>query len=340
MKEQLKDIYQPIENDLACMEKILRDSIVNSDHKTISEISQYVLESTGKMLRPSLVLLTARAVHGKNDDFPREKVTKLAAAVELVHLASLVHDDVIDHAHIRHKRPTVNIKWGPEVSIALGDYLYSTAFRLIGECGHIEVMTSVTSAIKEISEGELTQICERDNHQLIKKRYFDIIRKKTACLFSASCHIGALITCASAQQVRNMLEFGLNFGMAYQVIDDLIDLVGEEHSLGKVPRQDLSVGELTLPLLHLLESVTDEEGDAIRKLILSKNIQKTIDELRGLLERSQSLEKTKDTILDYISRAKNSLEVLTDSPYKDALLMLTDLIYYARKEKPHAEIKI
>ena len=137
-----------------------------------------------------------------------------------------------------------------------------------------------------------------------------------------------------------MLEFGLNFGMAYQVIDDLIDLVGEENSLGKVPRQDLSVGELTLPLLHLLESVTEEEGEAIRQLILSKNIQRTIDELKGLLESSQSLEKTKDTILGYILKAKVCLESLSDSPYKDGLLMLTDLIYYARKENPHAEIKI
>ena len=176
---QLKDIYHPIQKDLMDVEKALRANLENTNIKPVLGISEYLLGAQGKRLRPALLILSARATQQQPAITPPSMIT-LAAAVELVHMASLVHDDVIDHAKTRHHRPTINLRYDQEISIVLGDYLYAVAFELISSCRNSDIVSCISQAAKAMCEGELVQICERDNFELLKERYFSIVKKKTA----------------------------------------------------------------------------------------------------------------------------------------------------------------
>jgi len=324
MTMQLKEIYRPIEKELVDVEKVLKDCLRNSRHKSIFEMSNYLISGEGKKLRPALVLLSAKATH--NSPNTREQLTKVASAMELIHIASLMHDDVIDHSQLRHNRPTVNCKWGEDVAITLGDYLYSTAFELISSCNNLDVLQCISSATKAMCEGELLQVCERDNLNLLKERYILIVKKKTAAIFAASCQSGVLLSNPQGHLESILKEYGLNFGIAFQIIDDYLDLVGEEKKLGKDPGQDLGVGEMTLPLLNLLDSVDKSEKEKIKILLNSKGSKESLGRIKSRLIDSEAPSKTKAAALSYISLAKEKIDILSDSPYKDSLLSLADFI--------------
>jgi octaprenyl-diphosphate synthase len=181
---ELRQILWPIEKDLSKVKEILRTSLGDSRNPSISKICHYLLESGGKRLRPALVLLSAKA--SRADSIVNHGLIKLAAAIELIHISSLIHDDIIDAASLRHNRPTINAQWGQDVSIALGDYLYSIAFGLISEFGNLDVLKCISSGMRSMCEGELLQVCERDNLDLLKERYILIVKKKTAALFATS----------------------------------------------------------------------------------------------------------------------------------------------------------
>ena len=252
MKMRLKDIYSPIEKELAKVEEILRSSLGDSGYGRISDMSEYLLDAKGKRLRPALVIFSAKAASRSASPLTTRRLADIAAAMELVHMASLIHDDVIDHATLRHNKPTVNRKWGSDISIALGDYLYAVAFELISKCGYADILGCISSAAKAMCEGELIQVCERDNLDLLRQRYIMIVRKKTASLFAASCRAGAMLTNHDTFIQEGLREYGMNFGIAFQIADDCLDLIGKERDLGKEPGADFKMGELTLPALNLV----------------------------------------------------------------------------------------
>ncbi|MFH1784769.1 MAG: polyprenyl synthetase family protein [bacterium] len=322
---QLKQIYKPIEKELSDVERLLQDRLKNIDHKPIEEISTYVLNVGGKRLRPALVLLSAKASQAQTS-ITHQSMISVAAAIELIHAASLVHDDVLDHSNIRHNKPTINYKNGEDVAIALGDYLYATAFDLISTCGNMDILQCISSATKAMCEGELIQVCERNNLNLLKERYLLIIKKKTASLFAASCESGTLISTSHKSLHNALQEYGLNFGLAFQIIDDYLDFVGEEQDLGKLPGQDIQVGELTLPALNLLESVPAEERNKIKTLLASKKSKTSLERIRSKMFDSDASGKTKETASFYINTAKKKISVLNPSPYKESLLSLGDFI--------------
>lgn len=322
---QLKEIYRPIEKELIDVEQVLKEHLKDTDHKSIKEIITYVLNAGGKRLRPALVLLSAKASQSQTS-ISHQSVISIAAAVELIHAASLIHDDVLDHSNIRHNNPTVNYKKGEDVAIALGDYLYATAFDLISTCCNMDILQCLSSATKAMCEGELIQVCERDNLNLLKERYLFIIKKKTASLFAASCKAGALISLDQESLYNALGEYGLNFGIAFQIIDDYLDFVGEEQKLGKLPGQDMEVGEVTLPILNLLESVSEEERKEIKMLLTSKQNKDSLQIIRSQLFNSEASFKTKEMASFYINLAKKKINILSYSPYKESLLNLTDFI--------------
>lgn len=323
---ELARIYSPVEKELIEVEGVLKKCLGGTRYKSILKISDYLLDAKGKRLRPALVLLSAKSSRNQSG-LTHQSIVSIAAAIELIHMASLVHDDVIDHAKLRHNKPTINCRWDNDVSITLGDYLYSVAFELISKCGNTEIVQCISSATKVMCEGELLQVCERDNMDLLKERYIIIVKKKTASLFAASCEAGSLISKSHGPLKHALREYGLNFGIAFQIIDDYLDLIGREDLLGKTAGADLKVGEITLPVLYLLDEAHAKESKDIKKLLsLCRQNNNAFNELRERLANSSCALKTKKKARFYMQKAKDQLKDLIDSPLKRSLFDLADYV--------------
>ena len=319
---RLEEIYRPIKQDLIELERVLSMSLKESRHKSTLGISNYLLDTKGKRLRPAMLILSAKA--GPNLKGSNSQFVKIAAAIELIHMASLVHDDVIDHARFRHNKPTVNSKWGSDVSIALGDYLYSIAFELISKSRDADILECISSATKSMCEGELVQVCERDNLDLLKERYIVTVKKKTAALFAASCRAGAMVSRAKKPVQSALKEYGLNCGIAFQIADDCLDLIGTMKDLGKSPGTDFKMGELTLPVLNLFSCSKDK--NRIMSLIKQAQRKEAFKEIKRSFINSDALLKTKKDISLYVQKAKENLKFCRDSEYRSSLEGLADFI--------------
>jgi octaprenyl-diphosphate synthase len=320
---QLELIYQNIRQELRKVEEVLATSLGRSKNKTILKVGRRLLETGGKRIRPALVILCAKASH-QSSVINEQALVSIASAMELIHAASLIHDDIIDHASLRHNKPTINSKYGQDISIALGDYLYSIGFELIASCRNTDILSCVASATKAMCEGELIQVCERDNLDLLKKRYIIIAKKKTASLFVASCQAGAMLSESGMPVQQTLKEYGLNFGVAFQIADDCLDLIGKARDLGKTPGADFRVGELTLPVLNLLSQSKDKNG--IISLMKRKNKPEAFDKIKQRFINSPAFLRTKDDASFYIHKAKRSLNSLGNSCFKQSLFALADYI--------------
>lgn len=319
----LEEIYRPIKNELTEIERLIRFSIESSANESILKMGGYLLRSGGKRLRPALVTLSARATLTGGVSTVSKQVIKIGSAVELIHLASLIHDDVIDHSEIRHNKPTVNAKWGDDVAVVMGDYLYSIGFDLISSCRNTDVLNCISQSTRMMCEGELVQVCERDNLAILKERYITIVKNKTANLFAACCQAGVLAV-GQRDSLGMLKGYGLNFGIAFQIVDDSLDLIGDMKDLGKVPGADFKMGELTMPVLNLL-SLSPDKGK-VRKLIAQKTSEKAFRDIRKMFLRSGALKKTIDDVRSYAEKAKKSLAGLSDSSFKHSLCALADYV--------------
>ena len=324
---KLEEIYQPIADDLKAMESILEASVKESRNQSIQAMSGSLLKSGGKKLRPALVILSEKAASaGRNSSCNHDELIMLASAVELIHIASLIHDDVLDGATMRRSKPSINAELGDDISIIFGDYIYSKAFDLIGKCRNPDVFECISKAIHAMCEGELIQVYQRGNLELSKDNYITIVRKKTASLLAACCHAGGILGNHN-QNVQKILEgFGLNFGIAFQIIDDCKDLISEERILGKHPGQDMVAGDMTLPLLDLLDAVDQTEKQEIKRMFESKIDKKRLEKIRKMFVNSNAFSMTRQTALYYINQAKCELDELENSDYKRSLECLTDYI--------------
>ncbi len=324
----LKEIYRPIKKEIDSVEKLLRQSLRKTENESILEFNRFLLEAPGKRIRPTLAILSAKASLGAATQSPSSdrQLIKIATAIELVHMASLIHDDVIDHSRLRHNRPTVNRKWGQDVAITLGDYLYSVAFNLFSTCGNTDILQCISSATKTMCEGELLQVSERGNIDLLKDRYILIIKKKTAMFFAASCQAGVLASNGRKAFQVALREYGMNFGIAFQIVDDYLDIIGEEKKMGKTPGQDIGVGEMTLPILNLLESVSGGEKKKLKRLLTLKNNKDALRRIKSRIFNRDIKGETIQTASFYIDIAKEKINKLSSSPYKEGLLNLADFI--------------
>jgi geranylgeranyl pyrophosphate synthase len=308
------------------VEDFVTSSIKESRNQSILAMSNFLLESSGKRIRPALVILSEKAASSGNKTCNRDELIKIASALELIHMASLIHDDVLDDATMRHSKPSINTKWGDDVSIALGDYIYSKAFELIGKCKNPDVFACISEAIYVMCEGELIQVCQRDNLDLSKDSYIVIVKKKSASLFAACCHAGTIIGNHSRAVQAALKEFGLNFGIAFQIIDDCKDIICEEKELGKHPGQDVIAGDVTLPLLTLLDVISEAEREKLKNIFESRIKNTELKRIRAILIDSNALFKTQEVVASYINRAKERLNILSDSDYKESLIRLVDYI--------------
>jgi octaprenyl-diphosphate synthase len=318
----LKRLYAHIQSRLGDVEQELR-RITRSSNPIISDIGSYLFQNSGKRIRPALVLLCSRMAGGRAG---RDEVLS-AALVELLHTASLLHDDIIDDSDTRRGRTTVHLKWGPNITVLMGDFLYIKSLALSLTSRRDRLTGILTDVSVRMIEGELAEYRQSGNLSLTEREYLDIIDRKTASLFSASCRIGALLGGASAEEEESLAEYGTNLGLAFQVIDDLLDYAGDEKTMGKPALSDLSEGRVTLPLIDALRQDGRADRARVRRLLPRvKSDPESREEILGIIRSGPSLENTYLRAEEFSRRARESLEGFPSSAHRRSLSLLAEFV--------------
>ncbi|MFG6665665.1 octaprenyl diphosphate synthase [Halomonas sp. HNIBRBA4712] len=292
---------------------------LNSNVPLVETIGQYIIESGGKRLRPLLVLLAARALAYEGD-----KHITLAALIEFMHTSTLLHDDVVDDSHLRRGRKTANDAWGNAPSVLVGDFLYSRSFQMMVSVGSMRIMAILSSATCIIAEGEVLQLTNIGNPSLSEDAYFETIQGKTAMLFEAASHCGAVLAEATPEQERALQHYGRYLGLAFQLIDDLLDYQGDADAMGKNVGDDLAEGKPTLPLINAMERGTPEEAKLIRQAIRQGGLDR-LDEVLAIVHRTGALDYTRERAVEMVECALKELEKLPESAYRDSMAELARL---------------
>jgi octaprenyl-diphosphate synthase len=307
--DQLEQVAVVFERQLAC------------DLSAVNRLCLHIEQYRGKMLRPTLVLLSGLAVRGDGEEID-EAHRIVAAVVEMIHMATLVHDDVLDEAEMRRGGHTVNHLWGNESAVMLGDYLISNAFHLCSTIGDPTINLSLGAVTNTICEGELMQLHHRDDYALDDATYFEIVRRKTASLIGVCCRLGAVLGGAEKTVADALLQFGEALGTAFQIRDDLLDLIGEQSVVGKSLGRDLAKGKLTLPLIYHVART----GQADRGMVLRMIEQRDSAGLRERLLESGAVDATQDTARQLVIEAKTLLPRLPESSARDLLDHFADTV--------------
>jgi octaprenyl-diphosphate synthase len=318
-------IWEYYKEDLQQAEDRMQE-ILKTVEPAISAVGHHIFAAGGKRVRPILAILSSRLFGLRGDD-----VSTLASSVEFIHAASLVHDDVVDGADLRRGKPTAHSLWGNQVVILVGDFLYANALRLANLLGKQSVMDALCTATAKMSEGELIQLSKQGKIDITEDDYMKIIQGKTAILISAACKGGAVIGNASQQQVDALASFGLKFGFAFQMADDILDYMAEEKAFGKNLGKDLEEGKITLPLLYLLRSAENNETERIKEIISGGSItENDLADIQGMFSRHNSIEQSYERAHSLLDEAKAELDIFDDSMEKQSLLAIAD---YAVKRK-------
>jgi len=315
-----KEVFDLLRDDLAAVEQeFLKQS--KSEVEVITEIATYLMAGGGKRIRPLLLLLSAKALGSTSHSRVR-----LGAVVEMLHTATLVHDDIIDEAELRRGRPSSNTTWGNSKCVLAGDWLYMQAFSLALEERNFRVLDLLISLTQQMVEGELLQM-QKLGHLINEEEYFDLIYRKTACLFSVSMQLGAAVTNATPEMEAALGEYGRNLGLAFQIVDDVLDLTAAEDVLGKPVASDLREGKATLAVIHALERGTGADREAIRT-VLSERSFSTVShpQILEILERHGSIAYAMDTACAYAEAARMSIADLPVTDAKRALLWVPGFV--------------
>ena len=306
------EILRPIESFLPLLaEKILEQ--VSSFEMDLVDYASYALASQGKQIRPTLVALSGGAIGTVSEDH-----ITVAAIVEIVHLATLVHDDVMDGARIRRRRPTLAANWGPSVSVLVGDCLFSHALEMAAGFPNPQVCRAIARSAKRVCSGEILQNQGRKNISLNRSQYLRVIEMKTAELFALSCEMGAIFCHSTPTQLAQLRSFGMSLGTAYQIYDDCLDLFGSEAIAGKSLGTDLNKGKLTLPVIVALERCGQNDRATIETMLLDWD-QSMLPRLQASLEEFDCLEESRRTAREILNNAKGSLSDFRTSPHLEAL---------------------
>ncbi|MBB3047483.1 octaprenyl-diphosphate synthase [Litorivivens lipolytica] len=291
---------------------------LHSDVDLVENIGHYIVDAGGKRLRPLLALLSAGACGGIND-----KHIQLAAVIEFIHTATLLHDDVVDVSALRRGRPTANDKWGSAPSVLVGDFIYSRAFQMLVSIGDMGVMGLLSDTTNTIAEGEVLQLVRAGNADGDREQYFSVIQNKTAVLFAAAC-CGAALLSDQRNYADTLYEYGMNLGMAFQLIDDVLDYEGNPEETGKNIGDDLNEGKATLPLIYAMENGSQSESDLIRQAITEKSAA-NLNQVVEIVRSTGALDYTRNVAREYSGDALTALVPLKASKYHQALLDLSKL---------------
>ncbi|SFP63536.1 octaprenyl-diphosphate synthase [Geopseudomonas sagittaria] len=309
--------YRVVADDFTAVDGIIRRQLA-SRVPLVEKIGDYITSAGGKRLRPLLVLLAGNALGARS-----ERLNLLAATIEFLHTATLLHDDVVDKSGMRRGRSTANALWGNAPSVLVGDFLYARSFEMLVELGELPVMQVLANATRVIAEGEVLQLSKIRDASTTEEIYMEVIRGKTAMLFEASTHSAALLAGASAAQAEALRTFGDALGIAFQLVDDLLDYRGDAATLGKNVGDDLAEGKPTLPLIYTMREGTPEQAALVRKAIQQGGIE-DLDAILAAVEASGALDYTARQAREHAARAIACLESLPASEYRDALIELTE----------------
>ena len=311
-----------VHDDLISVEGLL-GSEIRSDVKAAYAISGHTLSAGGKRLRPALVVLAAHAVC---QDFPASTVFASAAAAELIHMASLIHDDVVDGSAARRGRPTANATFGNQISVLVGDYLLAKSIYLAAREGNMDVIRVFSNVTVGLSEGEVLQITAKGDVDTSEETYRTIIGKKTAGFIAGCCEVGAMLAGASPAQVAALTRYGESCGLAFQIADDLLDYTGDPQKTGKPLCGDLREGKMTLPLILTLRDVSAAERDHLLHILEEPEALTDADiaAVRAAVERHDGFSRTADAARTHVQDAQDALLSLPPSPYRDSLHALAD----------------
>jgi len=311
-----KTIFKPFQEDLDTFRDYFKESMA-SNIRIVDEVAKYLVRHKGKQLRPMLVIVSARTIAE-----PTQSSYLAAVVVELLHTATLVHDDVVDEAELRRGFPTINKIWKNKISILMGDYLLAKSLIIATEIGNIELMNVIANVAKSMSKGELLQIQKARKLNITEEDYFQLIRDKTASLISACCEIGAMTTDAGDSQRQILRDFGMNLGVAFQIKDDLLDYQSKVGILGKPVGHDLKDKKITLPLLYAFQNSDKKERKQILHMLKNGVKRKQIDEIVHFINDRNGLKLAEEKAVFFKDLALHALDKL---PETDARHALTDL---------------
>ncbi|QGX38584.1 octaprenyl diphosphate synthase [Permianibacter aggregans] len=306
-----------VKDDIAATDALILEKL-QSEVVLVNQLGYYIINSGGKRLRPLLLLLAARGLgyQGKHHH-------TLAAVIEFIHTATLLHDDVVDASDMRRGRQTANAVFGNEASVLVGDYLYSRAFQMMVEVGEMRVMDILSTATNVIAEGEVMQLMNCNDPDTTEQRYFDVITCKTAKLFEAALQLSAVLAKQSPEVEAAMAGYGMELGIAFQLIDDALDYSGDSGELGKNVGDDLAEGKPTLPLIHAMRHGKPEQVALIRQAIENGGTDQ-FDEIRQTLSETGAIEYTEQKAEKAVAKAKSLLQNMPPSPYREALIAVAE----------------
>lgn len=308
--------HRVVADDFAAVDEIIRQQL-SSRVPLVEKIGDYIISAGGKRLRPLLVLLAGRALGYRQDD-----LRLLAAIIEFLHTSTLLHDDVVDMSGMRRGRSTANALWGNAPSVLVGDFLYARSFEMMVTLGSMPVMRIISQATRVIAEGEVLQLSKVRDASTTEETYMEVIRGKTAMLFEASTHSAAVLTQTPADVAEALRQFGDNLGIAFQLVDDLLDYKGDAETLGKNVGDDLAEGKPTLPLIYTMREGNAEQAALVRQAIQKGGIE-DLERIREAVEAAGALDYTARLAREYADRAIACLNVLPDSEHRQALEELT-----------------
>jgi len=320
-----REVFDLLRDDLVAVEQELgRDAA--SSVGTITEIAEYLRAGGGKRIRPSMLLLAAHTL-----GFSGPAAIRLGSVVEMVHTATLVHDDIIDGAGTRRGRPSANSTWGNEKCVLAGDWLYMQAFRIALNEKNLRILDLLIGLTQQMVEGELVQI-QKLGKEVSEAEYYDLIFRKTACLFSVSMQLGAVLASATPEQEEALYNYGRAVGLAFQIVDDVLDLTATEEVLGKPVASDLREGKATLAVIHSFDHGTARDRQAIQHVLDDRGFTRTTpDEIQTILKRNGSIDYAMNIADRYAEQAREALAPLPESKYKQALLWLPSFVVAREK---------
>lgn len=310
-------IRSSVESDFLAVDQF----IISQLHSTVplvENIGHYIVEAGGKRLRPILVLLAAKSCNVNS-----KQHISLAAVIEFIHTATLLHDDVVDMSALRRGRPTVNAQWNNPSSVLVGDFIYSRAFQILVQIGDMSIMEIMADTTNKIAEGEVLQLISKNNPDSSEQNYMQVIQNKTAILFQAAAQCGAIVADATPEQELALKKFGMHLGIAFQLIDDVLDYDGNSETMGKNIGDDLAEGKPTLPLIYALEHASESQASLIRRCLTEEQLsEESLSQIIQIIRDCGALEYTRNLAAAESEQAMDSLVGLPQSQSRDALELM------------------
>lgn len=302
-------------SEAKAVDQLIIDEL-SSDVILINQMGHYIVGNGGKRLRPMLLLLAAKALGNVTDNH-----LILAAVIEFIHTATLLHDDVVDESDLRRGKESANVVWGNAATVLVGDYLYSSAFEMMVRTGNMRVMEILSKTTTAIAEGEVLQLLNCNNPETTESKYLEVIARKTAILFSAATRLSAVIIGATPEVEEGLAQYGQHLGIAFQLIDDVLDYKSSPEDLGKNLGDDLAEGKPTLPLIYAIQNGSEEEANVIVEAIQNGN-RDAFNDVYAIVQKTQAIAYTEQRADEEAEKAINALNVLPASEYKEALILL------------------